>query len=147
MKTLNYSVAIKAPKEAVWDAIVNLEKYKKWAKGFSPDSSFEGEWAPGAYIKFIDPNKGGTKAFLEEATPAERIRAKHVAVLDPKGAELEADDMAKKWIGSTETYVLHEARDVTELSIEIVTHEDFEKMFEDCWPKSLELLKAVAESS
>ena len=66
MKTLNYSIRISAPKERVWNDMLDPERYRRWAKAFSQNSQFDGEWREGAYIKFIDPDMGGTKAILEQ---------------------------------------------------------------------------------
>ena len=61
------------------------------------------------------------------------------------GEEDTNSDMAKKWIGATETYELREVEGGTELQVRIETHEEFEKLFNDCWPKALGLLKVVCE--
>ena len=147
MKTLNYSIRISAPKERVWNDMLDLERYRRWARAFSQNSQFDGEWREGAYIKFIDPDMGGTKAILEQVTHLERIQARHVAIINRDGSEDTDSDVAKKWAGITETYSLSEAKGVTDLSVEIRTHEDFEEMFNDGWPKALGLLKEMCEEA
>lgn len=145
VKTLNYSVRINAPKEKVWNTMLEPVAYKKWASAFSADSQFEGEWKQGTHMRFIDPNLGGTKAFLEEVKPFDRIHAKHVAIIAKDGSEDTQSAIAKTWIGITESYTLRENRGITELLIEINTHEDYEKMFDDGWPKAMGLLKTLCE--
>ena len=145
METVSYSIRINASKEKVWNTMLDSEKYKDWAKAFSSGSRFLGEWKQGTHIKFIDPDLGGTKAFLEEVTPYHRIHARHVAIVDKDGNEDTESDLARTWMSLTETYEFNEVDGVTALSIEIHTHEDYEKMFNDWWPNALELLKDLCE--
>jgi uncharacterized protein YndB with AHSA1/START domain len=145
MEKLQYKIRINAPKKKVWQTMLDSETYKKWVKAFSPHSQFIGEWKQGAHIKFIDPDRGGTKAVLEKVKPYDRLHAKHVAIINQNGSEDAESDVAKNWIGITETYVLKEDDGATELSIDILSHKDFVKMFDDCWPHALELLRGLCE--
>ena len=145
MENLQYKIKIKAPKEKVWRTMLDSGTYKEWAKAFSPNSQFIGEWKQGAHIRFIDPNMGGTIAFLEEVKPYVRIHAKHVAIINQNGSEDTESDVAKNWMGITETYVLNEVNGATELLIEILSHKGLVSMFNDCWPNALELLRGLCE--
>ncbi len=146
MKTLNYSTQISVPKEKVWKTMLDPKKYKEWAKAFSPNSQYIGEWKKGEYIKFIDPDLGGTKAILEELKPFDYILAKHVAIIRKDGAEDTESDVAKSWIGVTEEYRFDEHNGITEISIEIKTHVAYVSMFNDSWPKGLKALKDLCET-
>lgn len=145
MKNLFYSTRIKASIEKVWDTMLDFESYKKWAKAFSSESQYDGEWIQGTYIKFIDPNMGGTKAFIEEMKPLNRIHVKHVAIINKDCSEDTESDIAKNWLGITETYRLKETSGVCQLDIEIHTHEDYVGMFNDGWPNAIRLLKDICE--
>ena len=145
MKTLNYSIEIKASKEHVWKTMLDAETYNQWANAFSAESQYEGEWKQGTTIKFIDPNLGGTKALLEEIIPFEKICAKHIAIINKDGGEDLDSEIAKKWIGATETYHFVENEDQTLLKIEVETPPDFENMFNEGWAKALPLLKELCE--
>ena len=147
MKTLEYVIKINAQKNTVWETMLDKETYREWAKGFSSESQYQGEWKEGTYITFIDPNMGGTKAVLEEVIPYSRIRAKHVSTIDKKGVEDTESEVALNWIGTIETYLLDEENGVTKLTITTEAHESFEKMFAECWPKALELLKDLCEKN
>jgi L-rhamnose mutarotase len=145
MKTLKYSIIINTAIEKVWDTMLNSETYQKWAKAFSPNSQYEGKWEQGSLMKFFDPNLGGTIASLEEVNLYEHIHAKHIAILSKDGIEDRDRETAKKWIGVTESYRFIEDNGVTELLIDINTHEEFASMFDDSWPGSLQLLKNLCE--
>lgn len=147
MMRLNYSQTIRAPRHVVWTTMLDEDSYRKWASAFSAESQYEGEWIEGREIKFFDPNLGGTIALLSEVKPHETIVAKHVAMMSKDG-ELDTESgMARKWIGSIETYTLTERDGLTELQVGIETHEDFRRMFEDSWPNALGVLKDLCEQS
>jgi uncharacterized protein YndB with AHSA1/START domain len=146
MQKLHYKIRIAASKEKVWNTMLDSESYKEWEKAFSSESQFFGEWKQGAHIRFIDPNMGGTKAILEEVKPYDRIHAKHIAIINKNGSEDTESDGAKNWIGMTETYVLTEFNGATELSVDILSHEDYVKMFNDCWSDALNFLKGLCET-
>lgn len=121
-------------------------KYREWAKAFSSESQFQGEWEEGRHMTFTDPRFGGTKALLEEVTPYERIHAKHVAIIKKDGSEDTESESARKWLGITETYEFVEKDGATELTVEMRTHSDYISMFNDCWPNALKLLKEICET-
>ena len=145
MKNLAYTIQIRASKACVWHNMLDPELYREWAKAFSADSRYEGEWKQGEYINFIDPNHGGTRAFIEELHQPQRIHAIHVGTISRDGIEDTNSESARKWMGTTESYDLLEVAGVTELRISISTHEDYEEMFNNCWPKALELIKVICE--
>ena len=146
MTTLTYATAIRAPRQAVWNAITGADAYGQWARAFSPGSRFEGEWTEGSPMRFVDAELGGTLALLEEVVPFRRIRARHTAVITAGGAEDTESPEARKWIGSVESYLLEENGGVTSLTVEMQVHEDLAAMFDDCWPNALGLLKALCEA-
>jgi len=147
MKQITFSTIINAPKEKVWHTLTDQEVYKKWAKHFSSESQYKGQWTEGSKIIFFDPNMGGTKALLEVVTTNERILAEHLAMVNKDGSEDTASEMAQKWIGITEEYKLTESDSGTRLQITINTHEDFEEMFNTMWSPALEALKEIAENN
>lgn len=145
MESLKYKICIHAPKAAVWNTLTDAEMYQKWVKAFSPNSYFEGEWKQGTYIKFLDPEMGGTKAFLETLEPSAHIFARHVSMIGKDGEETTEGEMSSKWIGTTEAYTLSEEGSGTSLQIDIRTHSDSVPMFESAWPKALESIKELSE--
>ena len=146
MKQLTYKTTIDASAQNVWRTITDANLYKQWAKNFSADSQFEGDWSQGSTMTFFDPNMGGTRAVLEKVTENEYIMARHFAIVNKDKVEDTTSDMGKKWVGITEEYTLKSVEGGTELQIIINTHEDFEAMFNDMWAPGLAALKTVAEN-
>ena len=146
MTELHYSVLIDADPSAVWDTMLGSDSYKKWAKAFSPESQFDGEWVTGNTMNFFDPQLGGSKGFLTEVSHPALVHIEHTALLSRSGDESTTGEMAQKWIGTIEEYTFTEKAGSTEVAIKIETHPDFAKMFEDSWPTALQYLKALCES-
>ncbi|MEM1251724.1 MAG: SRPBCC domain-containing protein [Cyanobacteria bacterium P01_H01_bin.21] len=145
METLDYDVRINASKPSIWSTLTETEKYTKWVKAFSPNSYADGEWKQGTYIKFLDPDMGGTKAFIEALETNERILVRHISMISKEGEESTDGEIASHWIGTTEEYRLIGENDATSLKIQIKTHSDFVPMFESCWPEALRRIKELSE--
>lgn len=145
MEILNYEIRINAPKASVWNTLIDVEKYSQWVKAFSPKSYADGEWKQGTYIKFLDPDMGGTKAFIEVLETNEHLLVRHVSLISQEGEESTDGEIASKWIGTTEEYRLTENDKITSLLIEINTHHEFVPMFNSCWPEALRLIKELSE--
>jgi len=101
---------------------------------------------PGQHIRFVSPSGEGTLAHITELNPFEIIKAEHVAIIKKGGEEDRTSDIAKSWVGSTENYYFNESDHVTELKVEIQSYPQWEKMFDEGWPKALKKLKEICES-
>jgi uncharacterized protein YndB with AHSA1/START domain len=145
MKKLEYKTVIAASAKKVWDTMIRQETYRQWVAKSWPNSFYEGNWKKGEEIRFIGPDGSGTLAELIEVKPHERILARHIAVLGPKGEQDRTSEMAKGWIGSTEEYLFSEQNGKTTLTVVIQTTEEWVKMFDDGWPAALEELKNITE--
>lgn len=142
---LHYEILINAPKQRVWETMIDSATYNDWAKAFSDGSSFEGEWGEGNTMLFFDAKQGGTKAVLKTFKPYDHMLAEHVAMVDPNKAPLD-NEAVQNWLGTTEEYVFEETENGgTKLMINMKTHEQFKEMFDGTWPKALELLKEICE--
>jgi len=146
MKTLEYQIDINASKEKVWNTMLQLETYKQWVEVSWPGSSYEGEWKQGEAMRFGSPGQGGTYAELREVRPYEHIYAEHTAAINPDGSLDRDSEMAKGWVGTTESYTFTEKNGKTELKIQMKTNPDWVSMFNEGWPPALEKLKELCES-
>ena len=146
MKKLEFKIDISANRQKVWDTMLHPETYKEWTNVSWPGSDYKGNWKQGEDIRFISPSGEGTLATLVEIRPYEFILADHIAVINKDGTEDRTSEVAKGWVGITESYTFTEKNGKTELKVEINTHPDWEKMFNDGWPKALAKLKEISES-
>lgn len=147
MKTLEYKIDINAGKQKVWNTMLQPETYKQWVGVSWPGSTYEGKWEQGEALRFGSAEQqGGTYAELREVTPYDHIHAVHTAIISSDGSLDRDSDMAKGWVGTTESYTFTEKNGKTELKVQIETNPDWEKMFDDGWPAALEKLKELCES-
>jgi uncharacterized protein YndB with AHSA1/START domain len=145
MKKLSFEINIAASRQKVWDTMLSPETYKEWVNVSWPGSRYEGNWKQGENMRFISPGQGGTLANLAEVRPNEFILAKHIAVLNPDLTEDRNSEIAKGWIGSTESYTFTEKNGKTELKVEVHTNPEWESMFAEGWPAALKKLKEMSE--
>jgi uncharacterized protein YndB with AHSA1/START domain len=145
MKKLEFSITINAPKQKVWDTMLTLETYQQWVGASWPDSTYEGAWEEGNFLKFIGEDKSGTLAEIIELKEYDYVLAKHVAILLADGVEDRESAFAQNWVGILENYFFSEKDGQTALVIKIETQPDWEKMFNDGWPNALAKLKSMCE--
>lgn len=147
MKTLTFTTTIDAPKQKVWDTMLGKETYPKWIGAAWPGSGFSGDWSEGSEMRFEGEGGGGTAARITESRRPEFLSAEHYAVINEDGTFDQDSDMAKDWIGSTESYTFSEKNGKTELLVELSVPPDWVSEFEGNWPKGLQALKELAEQS
>lgn len=141
---LNFTITINAPMKKVWDTMLGIETYKKWTSAAWPGSYYEGEWKEGETLFFFGPDKSGTKARLVEHRPYVYTKAEHIACLD-KGKEDTESEIAKVWIGSTESYAFTEKDGHTTLDVTMHVTSGWADMFKKDWPKAMNKLKEICE--
>jgi uncharacterized protein YndB with AHSA1/START domain len=145
MKKLEFKININASPKKVWETMLDAETYKEWAKAAWPGSYYEGKWNEGENLKFLSPGQGGTLATLVKHKPYDFTLAKHIAVIGKDGSEDRESEVAKGWVGTTESYTFTENKGTTELKVEINTSPAWAEMFNNDWPIALESLKALCE--
>lgn len=123
--------------------------YRQWTAAFNPGSYFKGSWDEGSKIIFLGPNpdgtgEGGMISRIAENRLHEFISIEHLGMIKD-GVEDTTSDMVKQWTPAFENYTLQESAGATELLIDIDVPDDYKIMFEDMWPRALQLLKELAE--
>lgn len=142
-----YSTTMDATCERVWETMLGPETYPVWSKAFSENSTVKGTWGLGETLDFQDPGHGGTRAVIDVFEPPHRLVARHIAVLGQDGQPLPEGDGPTGWVGSTETYLLRSVPGGTELVVEMVCGPEWFGMFDECWPRALDLLRGLVEGS
>lgn len=149
MQKLNFKVQINAPKEKVWDTMLNEPTYREWTAAFMPGGYFEGNWDQGSKIRFVAPDEngklGGMLSEIAENRPYEFISIRHRGIVN-EGVEDTTSDEAKEWDGALENYTLKDSDGGTELTVDTDVVDSFVDDLEPVWPKALQKLKELAES-
>lgn len=148
--SLTFSVTINAPKQTVWETMLNKETYIEWTHAFHPGSYYEGNWEEGSEIRFVaedDGKLGGMLGKIVENRPYEKVSIEYLGEIKDGEVDTTSDE-AKQWIGGHEDYTFTEENGVTTLHIELTApsiNKDMSDMFEEMWPTALAKLKELAE--
>jgi uncharacterized protein YndB with AHSA1/START domain len=142
MKTLHFSVRIKAPKEKVWKVLWEEDTYRTWSGIFSSGSYAISDWKEGSRISFLSPNGDGMLSTIHKKVPNELMSFKHLGTLQG-GVEQPESQESRKWKGAMENYSLEETDGTTLLTVSMDIAEDHEEYFKKIFPKALEKIKAL----
>lgn len=144
MKTKQYTASITAPVETVWKAMLEPETYKVWTAEFAQGSSYEGSWDKGAKIRFISPSGDGMLSEIVENNLHEFISIKHIGMII-NGIEDTESPEVKKWTPAYENYSFSVTDNGTTIIVDINVPDEYEKFFDETWPKALSILKQICE--
>ena len=148
MQKLNFKIDINAPKEKVWDTMLEDKTYREWTEAFSPGSHYVGSWDKGSKILFLGPNEqgilGGMVSRIKENKLHEYISIEHLGMVQD-GKEDTTSDAVKQWAGSLENYSFKDINGKTELLVDMDINDDYKDMFNDMWAKALQKLKELSE--
>lgn len=149
MEKLHFLISIKAPKEKVWDTMLNNATYREWTSVFNPSGSYYiGDWSQGSEIRFIGPETDGKVSGMisriKENRQYDFLSIQHLGEIIKGEIKLWTEqEMAGQEF--CENYTFRQSGDLTEVMIDIDTNGEYKEMFEEMWPKALEKLKALAE--
>lgn len=150
-KRINFSISINAPAHKVYETmlgLVDINTYIHWTAAFNPTSTYEGSWQKGSKIYFVgvDENgkKGGMVSTIEEHKPAQFVSIKHYGFLDGD-VEVTTGEQVEKWTGGYENYTYEEHDNVTTVTVDLDTIEEYVEYFNKTYQKALERLKEISE--
>ncbi len=149
MTGLQYSIDVNAPAEAVWSAMLGDETYRDWTSVFGDGGFFEGSWDKGSTIRFVGPEEDGSLsgmiATVAESRPGEFVSLEYTGQIVSGEVDTTSDD-AKEIIGSHENYSFTESDGVTTVTVDL-SDDEFMRMFDELWPRALQRVKEIAETS
>ena len=122
MKKLHFSVLIQAPKEQVWDVMLNDKSYREWTSAFMEGSYYEGTWTAGSKMRFLAPEPdGGVSGMLSEIR---EVRPYDFVSIENLG-EIKNDEeilFTQELTGGQamlENYTFTDKSGITELSVDV----------------------------
>ena len=145
-KTLEFDVQIEAPRSVVWDAMLGPETYKDWTSAFCEGSYYEGSWAKGAKMKFLSPGGDGMSSEIAENRLHEFVSIRHLGEI-LKGVEDTTSEKVRAWAPAYENYTFSDVPGGTKVRVAVDTVPEYETFMKEAYPKSLERLKGICESS
>lgn len=141
MEKIQFTTAINASAEKVWNVLFGSETYSKWTEAFALGSAVETDWKKGSKALFLDGKGNGMVARIEESIPYKFMSIKHLGELKDGEENLQPD-----WGEALENYTLIMENQQTILTIDMDITEDWRDYFEKTWPEALKKVKAIAES-
>lgn len=135
---LHFEIDIAAPRPAVWANMLDPEGYQDWTTAFAVGSRYEGSWAEGAEIRFLDPSGCGMRAEIARNDPHRFLSIRHLGEWPAGGALAE-------WAPACENYTFRDHGQGTHLEVDLEVPPAWLDMMQDCWPKALARLKALCE--
>jgi hypothetical protein len=156
MQKLQFKVNIHAPVAMVHDFMLGIHEkatYEQWTSLFNPTSTYEGSWEKGSKILFVgvDENgeKGGMVSKIADNIPHRFVSIQHYGLLQA-GKEITDGPEVEKWANGFENYTFAEingpdGHQVTTVTVDLDTTEDFVDYMNDHYPKALEKLKELCE--
>ncbi len=146
VKVIQHSIVIKAPVEHVWQRVFDPQAYRQWTAAFCEGSYYQGEWRQGETIRFLDPDGNGMVAHIAEVRPLEFMSISHQGFVYAGRDDLDSEQVTS-WAPAFENFRFLRHGDTTELHIEQEVAAEYESFMQQAWPKALEKLKALCESS
>jgi len=147
MQKLNFLIIINAPKNKVWNTMLDDKTYRQWTEPFSPGSYYKGSWNKGSKILFLGPGEKGEMGMvsrIKDNIPFQFISIEHLGMVQD-GKEDTSSDAVKSWAGALENYTFTENDGKTEVAVDIDITDEYKDMFQEMWPKALQKLKELAE--
>ncbi|MFG6440116.1 SRPBCC domain-containing protein [Pelomonas margarita] len=146
MQDLHYDIIIAAPVARVWDCMFDATAYRDWTRAFCEGSYYEGSWAQGARIAFRDPDGNGMEALVDEHRLHERLSLRLVGEIS------QGRPVADSLLAATPAHERYEFSALpgggTQLTVHLQSWNDgFLAFLQDSWPRALQRLKALAEST
>jgi hypothetical protein len=145
-KHIQFTVAIKSPANVVWQHVTRPESYKQWASAFAEGSHFQGTWESGAKILFLAPNGDGMVSEIAESRPGEFISIRHLGFI-ANGVEDTTSEAIRAWAPAFENYTFLSTKEGTRMVVDQDVAAEWEEYICQAWPKALEILKTLCESS
>ena len=145
-QTIKKTVEIQAPKEKVWDVLLNDIFTRIWYAEFSEGTHVNTDWKLGSKAVFIDTSGSGIVGRVMANKSYEILSIEFEGVVT-QGKE-DYDSLGAQQVkGAHETYILTETEGHIQLSIESDMSEDYVEMMSAAWDRALQKIKDLSEKA
>lgn len=146
MERIHFTININAPKEKVWAILWTKGKYEAWTAAFAEGSTTITDWQEGSKVLFVDGSGDGMVSKIAEKRENEYMSFTHLGEIK-NGIEDTTSEKVKIWNGAKENYTLTESNGITTLAVEMDISPEYKEYFLTTWPKALEQIKTLAETT
>lgn len=140
MQKLEFSVQINADVDRVWQVLFEQDDNGLWPAALDEGTAFEGTWAEGSIVKFLDSKNNGMYNLVEKNILHNELRMKHL------GWIMDGKLIPQNWGDSSVSYILISNENGTLLKGEINSLDEFVSFFEAKYPKNFTNIKELAET-
>lgn len=147
MELLEKSIFINAPKEKVFDILINDSTYREWTSAFCEGSYYEIEsWEVWQKIVFKSNTPGWLISKVSHFDKPNQLWFSHQGWINSDGWEDYNSPNVLPWKNSREIYTLSDVDGGTKLDIlqDIPDHEECWSFWE-MWDRALEKVKEIAQ--
>ncbi len=144
MEKLEFSIAINASPQKVWDIITGKDTYSQWTAPFSEGSCVETDWKKGSKALFLDGKGSGMVSEIVESIPGQFLSIHHLGEVKD-GVEDPTTYQGEEWGNALENYSLKEVDGKTLWLVEMDMNEQYVQYMNDTWPIALNKVKELAE--
>ncbi|HRO43305.1 MAG TPA: SRPBCC domain-containing protein [Flavipsychrobacter sp.] len=144
MKTIKKSITINAPKERVWEVLLQDQYTREWYSEFKEGSHAETDWQEGSKVMFLDGEGCGMLGRIVTNKPYELLDVVFDGFVMYGKEDFESEG-AKAVKGSHETYWLTENNGSTQLDVASDMGEDWYDGMVEAWDRALIRFKSLAE--
>lgn len=139
------SIDIHAPKEKIWNVLMDDHYSRQWYAEFSAGTYAETDWNEGSKVVFQDDSKSGIIGIIESNKPGEELIIEYTGMLRNGIEDFESPD-AQLVKGFRECYWLTENGDNIRLDIESDMGSEYFEMMSEAWDKALLKIKDFSEN-
>lgn len=140
MRTLHFSITIRATRENVWKVLWDQETFSDWASVFTEGSHIKTDWKEGERFEFFDSSSSdGSYGVIAKLVSNEFISFKHHGELKGETEHPFADGPR------FENYTLQVENGTTTLTLDQDIPEEYKRFFESATPKAFERIRELAE--
>ena len=146
VRTIEQTIEIAAPRERVWDVMLQDETFRQWTAEFMEGSYAETDWQQGSRAVFRDPAGNGMVGHIVASVRPELVDIEYDGIL-VEGREDHDSAEARATKGTHEVYRFTERDGRTQLSIRADMAEAYYEGMAEAWGRALDRLKGLAESA
>lgn len=145
-RTIEKAIYVAAPRERVWDVLLDDATYRQWTAEFMAGSYAETDWREGSTVRFLDPSGSGMLGRVVASHRPELVDVEYDGVV-VDGQDDTTGQTAREYRGARETYRLTESGGGTHLAISADMGEQHYDDMTAAWDRALAVVKALAEGS
>lgn len=143
-RTIEKAVVVDAPRERVWDVLLDDATYRRWTAVFMEGSYAQTDWQEGSTVRFLDPSGSGMLGRVIASRRPELVDIEYDGLVTD-GRDVTTGEAAEEFRGGRETYRLTETGDGTHLEIAADMGEQHYDDMVAAWDRALAVVKALAE--